>query len=96
LYSEHLKAQEATLSSCLQELAVGVVAYTKILKAQADVFDAQVELAKAQQSIVDAELNLLQCMGRLNGRTLGVQTLQFDPSKCKCEGDCCDPAKKSA
>lgn len=72
-------AAELALEGVIQEAQVGARATIEILDAEQELLDARVALVQAERDEYVAGYNILQAVGRLTARNLGLPVELYDP-----------------
>lgn len=74
-----VQAAETALNGVREEAKVGQRTTLDVLNAQQELLDARVALISAQRDRVVASFQVLQAVGRLSARTLGLKVAGYDP-----------------
>ncbi|GHS93598.1 hypothetical protein AGMMS49949_06930 [Alphaproteobacteria bacterium] len=75
----YVKANEISFQVAMQEWAVGAKVFTQALKAESDLVEAKGYLLTARRDYAETAIRILGIMGRLNGKTFGIATYDFNP-----------------
>ena len=79
--NEQVRAAEIALEGVRQENQVGARTVLDVLDAEQELLNAQVNLVRAQRNEVVAAYNVLQAVGELNARAIGLDVELFDPKR---------------
>jgi outer membrane protein len=78
---ELVSAAELALAGVIEERDVGQRTTLDVLNAQADVINAQINLASTERDVVVASYAILSAVGALSVRTLGLQVEEHRPQE---------------
>jgi outer membrane protein len=78
---EVVSAAQLALNGVIEERNVGQRTTLDVLNAQADVTDAQINLASAERDVVVASYAILSAVGRLSVSNLGLPVEEYDPEE---------------
>ena len=80
-YVASVRAQKLAVEGVTEEAAVGIRTVLDILEQEKRYIDTEVELIQADQSLMVASYQVLQSMGQLTARELGLNVKYYDPEK---------------
>ena len=78
---EQVRAAEIALDGVRQESQVGARTVLDVLDAEQELLNAQVDLVRAQRDEVVAAYRVLQAVGELNARAIGLDVQLFEPER---------------
>ncbi|MEO9337068.1 TolC family outer membrane protein [Mesorhizobium sp. SB112] len=78
---ESVSAAQLALNGVIEERNVGQRTTLDVLNAQADVINAQINLASSERDVVVASYAILQSTGELSVRRLGLQVTEYKPEE---------------
>lgn len=78
---ELVSAAQLALNGVIEERNVGQRTTLDVLNAQADVIEAQINLADSERNVVVASYAILSAVGRLSVRHLGLQVAEYQPEE---------------
>jgi TolC family type I secretion outer membrane protein len=78
---EQVRAADIALEGVRQENQVGARTVLDVLDAEQELLNAQVSLVRAQRNEVVAAYNVLQAVGKLNARSVGLDVEIFEPER---------------
>ncbi|MBK1668335.1 hypothetical protein CKO28_09845 [Rhodovibrio sodomensis] len=78
---EQVRAAEIALEGVRQELQVGARTVLDVLNAEQELLNAEVSLVRAQRNEVVAAYRVLQAVGQLNARAIGLDVQVFKPMR---------------
>lgn len=74
-------AAQLALNGVIEERNVGQRTTLDVLNSQADVINAQINLASSERDVIVASYAILSAMGRLSARALGLQVAEYKPEE---------------
>lgn len=80
-YVASVKAQKLAVEGVTEEAIVGVKTVLDVLEQEKKYIDTQVSLIQAEQSLMVASYQVLQSMGQLTAKELGLNVNHYDPEK---------------
>ena len=78
---ELVAANQLALNGVIEERNVGQRTTLDVLNQQADVIDAQINLATSERDAVVASYAILSAIGRLSPRTLALNVTEYQPKE---------------
>ena len=78
---EQVRAAEIALEGVRQENQVGARTVLDVLDAEQELLNAQVSLVRAQRNEIVAAYSVLQAVGKLNARAIGLDVEVFEPER---------------
>ena len=78
---ELVSAAQLALNGVIEERNVGQRTTLDVLNAQADVINAQINLASSERDVVVASYAILSAVGRLSAEQLGLQVQLHNPKE---------------
>ncbi|MBK1698703.1 TolC family outer membrane protein [Rhodovibrio salinarum] len=78
---EQVRAADIALEGVRQENQVGARTVLDVLDAEQELLNAQVNLVGAQRNEIVAAYNVLQAVGKLNARAIGLDVEIFEPER---------------
>ena len=78
---EQVRAADIALEGVRQENQVGARTVLDVLDAEQELLNAQVSLVRAQRNEIVAAYSVLQAVGKLNARAIGLDVEVFEPER---------------
>jgi outer membrane protein TolC len=78
---EQVRAADIALEGVRQENQVGARTVLDVLDAEQELLNAQVDLVGAQRNEIVAAYSVLQAVGKLNARAIGLDVEVFEPER---------------